>query len=138
MLCVERAFVFCARSKGCFHSGGYEHFITCSCYHRQPLLASAPSAGSVSQNSLHFHLLIGEPRMRSARKIFCAAPTVLIRFLMPTPPLRAGLTSHRASGADFVGLAGLGFSHHSCSLLLARSDAHVQALLSAEGRRFFC
>src|SRR5579859_3778522 len=23
-----------------FHSGGDEHFITCSCYHRQPCLAS--------------------------------------------------------------------------------------------------
>jgi putative transposase len=24
-----------------FHSGGDEHFITCSCYHREPFLAAA-------------------------------------------------------------------------------------------------
>jgi putative transposase len=65
-----------------FHSGGDEHFITCSCYHRQPLLASARRRDlflkfskrstkiSVQRLGLcgyaeHFHLLIGKPGMRN-------------------------------------------------------------------------
>jgi putative transposase len=66
-----------------FHSGGDEHFITCSCYHRQPFLASARRRdlfleileevrykyqfvvwGYVVMPE-HFHLLIGEPSKRS-------------------------------------------------------------------------
>src|ERR1041385_8419837 len=62
-----------------FHSGGDEHFITCSCYHRQPFLASARRRDlfltfleEVRQKSqfvvwgyvvmpAHFHLLIANP-----------------------------------------------------------------------------
>jgi putative transposase len=66
-----------------FHSGGDEHFITSSCYHRQPFLASAPRHdlflhileevrekyqfvvwGYVVMPE-HFHLLISEPRKRN-------------------------------------------------------------------------
>ena len=66
-----------------FHSGGDEHFITCSCYHREPFFASARRRdlflkileevrekyqfviwGYVVMPE-HFHLLIGEPARRS-------------------------------------------------------------------------
>src|SRR5262245_34070291 len=62
-----------------FHSSGHEHFITCSCYHRQPFLSSARRRDlfltileEVRQKYQfivwgyvvmpeHFHLLVGEP-----------------------------------------------------------------------------
>lgn len=66
-----------------FHSGGDEHFITCSCYHRQPFLSSARRRdlflkileeirqkyqfivwGYVVMPE-HFHLLISEPAKRN-------------------------------------------------------------------------
>src|SRR5262245_31557609 len=66
-----------------WHGGGEEHFITCSCYHRQPFLASARRRdvflrileevrrqfdfvvwGDVVMPE-HFHLLVSEPRTRS-------------------------------------------------------------------------
>jgi putative transposase len=65
------------------HSSGDEHFITCSCYHRQPFLASARRRdlfltileqvrqkydfvvwGYVPMPE-HFHLLISEPDFRT-------------------------------------------------------------------------
>ena len=66
-----------------FHSGGDEHFITSSCYHRQPFLASARRRDlflkileEVRQKYQfvvwgyvvmpeHFHLLISEPAKRT-------------------------------------------------------------------------
>jgi putative transposase len=69
-----------------FHSSGQEHFITCSCYHRQPFLASARRRdlflkvldevrrkygfivwGYVVMPE-HFHLLIGEPNQGSVHE----------------------------------------------------------------------
>lgn len=66
-----------------FHSSGHEHFITCSCYHRRPFLASARRRDlflkileEVRQKYQfivwgyvvmpeHFHLLISEPGKRT-------------------------------------------------------------------------
>jgi len=74
-----------------FHSSGHEHFITCSCYHRQPFLSSVRRrdlflkileevrqkyqfvvCGYVVMPE-HFHLLISEP----ARKTVATAMQVL-------------------------------------------------------------
>jgi putative transposase len=57
-----------------FHSGGDAHFITCSCYDRQPFLSSARRRDlflTILEEVMpeHFHLLISEPAKRTVATV---------------------------------------------------------------------
>ncbi|HEY1936591.1 MAG TPA: transposase [Candidatus Angelobacter sp.] len=89
-----------------FHSSGQEHFITCSCYHRQPFLASGRRRdlflnifeevrekyqfvvwGYVIMPE-HFHMLISEPKKRS------------VAIVMQVLKQRVSLASHKNTNSD--------------------------------------